>query len=1632
MNRARTAKNTPPSLAAGDHACLFCRDKPDILPSLLPYLKNGLAANRACLWICSSAGQAEEIRAGLAPSLAGVRSFEKRGPVEVIDGSPWIRGASGPPRFLAWLKRRTGQALAGGCSGIFLINDASGRRAGRAAWERALDEAVDGGMVTVLCPRMLDVTTGLEAVQAVQDHPLTLVPRAGSWTRLENSSSPRSPRARWLDESRFREIFDKSPVGIATFDARGRVVDANPACRRILGIRHLADVRGSSIFEDRNLNPETLAQLRRGQPASFETSIDFKRVKRSGFYPTSKSGRVDIKANIIPLRQGRRGSIYGYLARVTDITRIKRTQAAAAEAEQKARALFESDIIGVFIAEDERILEANKAFLKLVGRGPGDIRSGRLSWRKMTPPEFKYLDDLREKRLRQRGACPPYEKEYIRKDGTRVPVLIGAARLKRSPLRWISYVVNISDRKRAEEARRASDARGREHAARLQAILDTTPAIIWIAEDAECRTISGNKAAYRFSRVPFGRDESKTRTRPHKVGHFRVFEKGKELAPRQMPIQRVARSGRPIRDCALDFLFDDGSLRSLLGDVEPILDTDGRPAGAVAAFVEITERRKYEEALAQSEARFRTLFSEMTEGFALHEIVLNKSGQPVDYRFLDINPAFERLTGLKRERVVGRLKSAVLPKDDPYWVEIYGRVALTGQPVHFENFSTALNRHYDIYAFCPAPRQFAVLFVDISARKEIEEDLRASEERHRYLFESMFHGVVYQDVKGKVIAMNAAASRILGQSEKDFLGQTSVGVQETTIREDGTPFPGLEHPAMVALRTGKKVPNTVMGVFNPKDVSYHWINISAVPIFRSHEDEPYQVYTIFEDITQRKLIEEELERSRTDLENRVRERTAELARTNEFLGQLFAGEGLVLAYLDQDLNFIRVSRDYARLVGQTPGALAGLNHFDLFPEDKAKEIFLRVLESGQPAHVSAEAFPGGGTLFRIEGRWDWSLQPVKEPGGRITGLVVLLTNVTQRHAAEEQLKASSLYARSLIEASLDPLVTISPEGKVTDVNRATELATGIDRQRLIGSDFSDYFTDPDKAREGYEKVFSQGSVKDYPLALRHASGQLMEVLYNATVYRDEKGAVQGVFAAARDITERKKAEEERLRLAKAVEQAAEGIVLMDSGGTTLYVNPAFERLTGLSVDGVLGRKYADLPGRTVKAAPLSPPLADSLAKGEVWSGHFGLSRPGSGEETVEAEVVVSPIADPERGLTGFVAVERDVTEEIKLQTLVRSRQKMEALGTLAGGVAHDFNNILMPILINAELALEEKSLSAESSRRLEMVLEAARRGRELVKQIIAFSRQKDQEKKVVEIGPIVREAAKFLRASIPRNIEIRENIAEQGARAVAEPTQIHQVLMNLCSNAAHAMRDKGGTLDLTLDTIEVGMEPGVPVRFLDLKEGSYVRLRVSDTGAGMAADILDKIFDPFFTTKQPGEGTGMGLAVVHGIVKSHGGEISVSSQVGQGTTFSIYLPRVVGEAPEPAERSEPLAGGTERIIFLDDEEIHVRTIVPMLSRLGYKVTGITDPGQALELLRKDPAAFDLLITDQTMPRLTGSELARKLQTVRPNLPIILCTGYSDTRADGSEGGSAIRAVLMKPFSVREIAEAIRRVLDGRS
>jgi PAS domain S-box-containing protein len=562
---------------------------------------------------------------------------------------------------------------------------------------------------------------------------------------------------------------------------------------------------------------------------------------------------------------------------------------------------------------------------------------------------------------------------------------------------------------------------------------------------------------------------------------------------------------------------------------------------------------------------------------------------------------------------------------------------------------------------------------------------------------------------------------------------------------------------------------------------------------------------------------------------------------------------------------------------------------------------------------------------------------------------------------------------------------------------------------------------------GWEDYFENKAIPNTEFRIVTKDGKIKWCQSSWSGLYDENLSQIGIVIMDRDITERKAVELERLRLVTAIEQAAEGIVILGMDGTILFVNPAFENINHLTLQEVLGQTYDDILQIGMRGERIDHKMYRTLSRGEVWNGR--LIRKKKDGTLCELDVTISPVKDPFGTPINYVAVERDVTEKVKLQERFRQAQKMEALGTLAGGIAHDFNNILMPIVINAELALLDIPEGSTTANYLKLVQEAANRGKDLVKQIITFSRQKEQVKAPVEIGPVLKEALKLLRSSIPKNIEIREHIEAVPNRVLADPTQIHQILMNLCSNAAYAMREKGGILHVSLNAMEV--DDNMVAQHQDLNPGPHLSLTVSDTGHGMDKEMMERIFDPFFTTKKPGEGTGMGLAVVHGIVKNHGGAITAYSEVGKGSIFKVFLPRMKDELEKEVHSSKPTPAGKERILLIDDEEIQIRSVQPMLERLGYRVIAKTEALEALEIFRSQPDTFDLVITDQAMPHMTGRDLAQELLRIRSDIAIILCTGFSEVILEEEAKILGIREFLMKPYSVREMAERIRRALGGK-
>jgi PAS domain S-box-containing protein len=539
-------------------------------------------------------------------------------------------------------------------------------------------------------------------------------------------------------------------------------------------------------------------------------------------------------------------------------------------------------------------------------------------------------------------------------------------------------------------------------------------------------------------------------------------------------------------------------------------------------------------------------------------------------------------------------------------------------------------------------------------------------------------------------------------------------------------------------------------------------------------------------------------------------------------------------------------------------------------------------------------------------------------------------------------------------------------------------------------------------------------------ALRQTQNDLQERVEERTAKLSTSNAL-----LQQEIAERKRAEEHLVRLATAIEQAAESIILTDREGNVEYVNPSFEQISGYPREEISGRNIRILKSNSHDDT-FYRTMWNTIIQGNVWTGHI-ISKQKSGA-LCEFETTISPVRGSSGEISDFVFVNRDVTHEVLLQSQLRQAQKMEVIGTLAGGIAHDFNNILGAILGYTEMAVEDIPKNTSTHTYLKEVLRATLRAKDLVKQILAFSRQGEtQARQPIEIAPVIKEALKLLRATFPATIELRQQISAHSLTVMGDPTELHQIVMNLCANAAHAMRDRGGILEVTIGEVE--LDAASAEVHENLQPGSYVQLTVRDTGHGMDAATLDRIFDPYFTTKGVSEGSGLGLAVVRGIVKRHEGAISVRSKPERGTVFEILFPRIEKAQEQPENEFEPLTGGTEHILFVDDEEPLATLGEWMLVQLGYRVTARTNSLEAMELFRSEPDAFDLVITDYTMPNMTGVDLAKAMLQIRPDIPIVLCTGYSEMISEDTAKEMGIRAFVMKPVLRQNIARVIRKVLN---
>ena len=842
-----------------------------------------------------------------------------------------------------------------------------------------------------------------------------------------------------------------------------------------------------------------------------------------------------------------------------------------------------------------------------------------------------------------------------------------------------------------------------------------------------------------------------------------------------------------------------------------------------------------------------------------------------------------------------------------------------------------------------------------------------------------------------------------------------------------------------------------------------YVRLECMPITNREDFKQLRMAVI--EVTESKQAEDALLKAHCELERRVEERTAEFAKTNHEL----TGEIDERKRVEETLR--KSEERYRRLAENSPDMIYRMSLPDgkyEYVSPAAARIFGYSPEVWyeNPRFIREIIHPDSHSYF--ETGWEnllnghvpptyeykiihkdksvrWINQRnilVKGDNGSPVAIEGILSDITERKRAEEALRGSEEKFKNLFDNMNSGVAVYTAEnnGKdfiFHDINKAVEQIEKISKEKIIGRSVLEMF--PAVKVFGlfdvFQRVWKTGKPEHHSIAVY--KDERITGWRDNFVYKLPSGEIVAVYS---DETKRKQAEE-ALRQAYNIINRSPTVVFVwknAEGWPVEFVSDNVVELFGHTAEEFTS-------GKVSYATTVHPDDLERVAQEVITYSKEEDRKEFSHDPyriiTKNGEIKwlddMSSIRRDEKGdITHYEGIVLDISdkkqaeiEKGRLQSQLKQSQKMEAIGTLAGGIAHDFNNILAIILGNAELASDDVPDWNPASEPLKEIYRASIRAKNMVRQLLAFSRKSDEESKPIDIAPIIKESMKMLRSAIPTSVEFKQHISDDSYSVMGDAAQINQIVMNLVTNAADAMSEEGGLLEMTLEKIILQEEKAC----FDwvLSPGPYVRLRMRDTGEGIEPKIMERIFDPYYTTKEVGKGTGMGLSVIHGIVKRHGGGIRVESELGKGTLFEIYFPALEKKAEEEKEPEGEIKGGSERILFVDDEESMVNLYRQRLERLGYQVKSTTKPLEALEWFRADPDQFDVIITDMTMPRMTGDRLAAEVLKIRPHMPVIICTGYSERMSAKKAEALGVSKYIEKPIDLRNLASSLREVLDEK-
>ena len=927
----------------------------------------------------------------------------------------------------------------------------------------------------------------------------------------------------------------------------------------------------------------------------------------------------------------------------------------------------------------------------------------------------------------------------------------------------------------------------------------------------------------------------------------------------------------------------------------------------------------------------------------------------------------------------------------------------------------------------------AVVVVDITERKRLEDSLEQSSVFVNTLLDAIPAPLFYKDTECRYIGFNKSYEAFFGKTRQELIGKNVFDIASRELAEEyhAKDLELFHNPGVQVYDTQAK---DARGAVH--DVVFH------KSTFLDTEGHVLGLIGVILDVTERKLMEDELRKAKEEWE------------------KTFNAVPDLITILSNDCKIIRVNRAMAQRLGLDAEDCKGLAYYetvhgiDAPPTSCAHLQFL-----GDGKEHSVEVHEEG-----LGGDYAVTTSPLLDASGHVFGSVHVARDITDQKLAELRLAEISEMNQQIVANSPVGIAIYQADGHCIVANDAIGKIIGGAKEQVLSQNFRRIKLWEDTGIiDMAMKTLNTGIPNSGSISLVSSFGKTLwlSCSFNRFYLRDEPHLLL-MFS---DITGLKQAERKLQELNEKLEQSVsdQSGELVTAGQKLIYevqehadtasslkdseksvrmiiesspigifviqnqeyifANQAFMNIFGLTDSYKIIGEHPETPYRDDSGKRMSDIIRECVDKSAmIKENEFKVFTWDQRERYLNIWLQPTEFSGSP-AVIGFII---DVSEELEIRSHLNQAQKMEALGSLAGGIAHDFNNVLFAITGNTELAKIAAPAGSKLNRQLDQVLGAARRAAELVKHILTFSRERELEKKPLLIGPIVNESLSFLRASITQNIEIRRNISGGLHTVNADPTQIHQVIMNLVTNAYHAMKDTGGTLDVSLEEVEltpdfVNTRPG-------MLPGTHQRLRVSDTGYGMSQLTLRRIFDPYFTTKELGQGTGLGLSVVDGIVREHGGAISVRSVPDRGTTFEVYFPVIMDDKISSDETEQVAPHGKGRILFVDDETMLTEMTKSLMEDLGYEVTTENNPVRALARFESEPFSFDLIITDMSMPKMTGLQLSMKISQIRRDIPIILITGFSILLENINLSEYGIREMVQKPIIRAILAQTISRVL----